>query len=199
MREERVKEIARIQEKDRNKLYQSIIQKNERLNDFQLKKLKIIEQKKKMQDEIIKKKEIYNQKFQQIISRRGFDNKSMKIIKKMFPDNEKINELIQNFRSGNFKKARALSQNNVFTNMTDLSKSRDYCKNSSRQNSKIVQKKNKNNSTNLDNINNSLYIPNNNNKQFSLYLTSIDSKKNILTNDNNYNSNNNIKDKNNNT
>ena len=48
MREERVKEIARIQEKDRNKLYQSIIQKNERLNDFQLKKLKIIEKKKKI-------------------------------------------------------------------------------------------------------------------------------------------------------
>ena len=178
IREERVKKIQRIKENDQNKLYKSIIEKNEKLNEFQLKKLKIIEHKKKIQDEIIRKKEKYKEQFQQIFSHKNFSQKTIKIIKQMFPNNAKINQLIQSYYHKDFKKKRAISQNNLFINNKSLiSSSRD----SFFANQKMLKPSSTKDIFNKTNVSSNFI---NFNSQHSMYLTSSGDKKNFVSNEN---------------
>ena len=178
IREERVKIIARLKENNRNKLYKSLLQKSERLNEFKLMKLKIIEKKKKIQKELSRKKHLYNQKLQSLFSNKGLTNRSVKIIRKMFPDNEKINELIDSYRSNNLKKLRSLSQSNLLNINNSISQSRETNKSHINFQKKI--KKNDNIIRNYnDNTNISMNVINHSPNQFSFYLTSIDNKKNL--------------------
>ena len=116
LKEEKIKALSRIQEYDRNQLYKNILEKSERLNELNLQKLKIIEKKKLMKDKILRKKEKYTEQFQLITSSKGFNLESIKFIEKIFPNNEKINQLIQ--------KIKLKSQRNIFMNQNNLYSSR---------------------------------------------------------------------------
>ena len=116
LKEEKIKALSRIQEYDRNQLYKTILEKSERLNELNSQKLKIIEKKKLMKDKILRKKEKYTEQFQLITSSKGFNLESIKFIEKIFPNNEKINQLIQ--------KIKLKSQRNIFMNQNNLYSSR---------------------------------------------------------------------------
>ena len=116
LKEEKIKALSRIQEYDRNQLYKNILEKSERLNELNSQKLKIIEKKKLMKDKILRKKEKYTEQFQLITSSKGFNLESIKFIEKIFPNNEKINQLIQ--------KIKLKSQRNIFMNQNNLYSSR---------------------------------------------------------------------------
>jgi hypothetical protein len=96
----------------------------------------------------------------------------------MFPDNEKINELIDSYRSNNLKKLRSLSQSNLLNINNSISQSRETNKSHINFQKKI--KKNDNIIRNYnDNTNISMNVINHSPNQFSFYLTSIDNKKNL--------------------
>jgi hypothetical protein len=120
LKEEKIKAIARIQEYDRNQLYKNILEKSERLNELKLKKLKIIEKKKIMKEEFLRKKEKYIEQFQLISSTKGFNLETIKFIEKIFPNNEKIHQLIEKIK---LKTQRNLNpQNKINSNTTYLDK-----------------------------------------------------------------------------
>ena len=96
----------------------------------------------------------------------------------MFPDNERINELIDSYRSNNLKKLRTLSQSNLLYNNNSISQSREI--NKSYINIHKNLKKNDKNIRNYnDQINRSVNVINQSPNQFSIYLTSIDNKRSI--------------------
>ena len=53
------------------------------------------EKKKKMQNEIAYKKEVYTKEFQKLLSRKTIDESTVKRLKEMFPDSKEIDELIE--------------------------------------------------------------------------------------------------------
>ena len=141
-------------------------------------KLKIIEKKNKIQKEINRKKNLYNKKLQSIFSNKGLNNRSVKIIRKMFPDNEKINELIDSYRTNNLKKLRTLSQSNILNN-NSISQSREINKSYININKKLKKNDISSFRNYNDKTNRSVNLLNHSPNQFSFYLTSIDNKKNI--------------------
>ena len=72
--------------------------KREKLENFKLQKQLISERKRKIRDDIIKKKEEYDKEFKKMVHKKNIDNKMIKNIIKMFPNNVKINSLLNRLK-----------------------------------------------------------------------------------------------------
>ena len=72
--------------------------KREKLENFTLQKQLISERKRKIRDDIIKKKEEYDKEFKKMFHKKNIDNKMIKNIIKMFPNNVKINSLLNRLK-----------------------------------------------------------------------------------------------------
>ena len=72
--------------------------KREKLENFTLQKQLISERKRKIRDDIIKKKEEYDEEFKKMFHKKNIDNKMIKNIIKMFPNNVKINSLLNRLK-----------------------------------------------------------------------------------------------------
>ncbi len=96
----------------------------------------------------------------------------------MFPNNAKINQLIQSYYHNDFKKKRAISQNNLFiNNKSRLSSSRDYFY----SNQKMLKPSSTKDIFNKTNVSSNFI---NFNSQYSMYITSSGDKKNFVSNEN---------------
>ena len=68
--------------------------KNEKIEKFKEEQQLISERKKQVRDEIIRKKEEYDYKFQKMFHRKNIDDKMIRNIQNMFPGNTRINILL---------------------------------------------------------------------------------------------------------
>lgn len=95
IKEEKIKIISRQRDNEREKLFKSIEEKDKRINEFKQNKLLMAEKKKKMQNEIAYKKEVYTKEFQKLLSRKTIDESTVKKLKEMFPESKEIDDLIE--------------------------------------------------------------------------------------------------------
>ena len=181
---ERMEAIEKIKEYDRNKLMKNIIKKNEKIELFKYKKLKIYENKRQFQHELQKQKENYTNEFQKIFNKKNIDNIFMKKLKKIFPNNNKIDSLFNSMRQTNFS----------FNNNKYLNKSQNNFKTSINFNVKLMKSKsnleNKFFSSRKDKKNLSDYINYNNYDDFKNYFNNNSINNEIYSSDNKKNEDN---------
>ena len=103
-KENKIKQIAEEQEKKREDTLQWIINKNNKVEEFKRQKELINENQRKIAIKINRKKEEYSQRFHQIFSKKNIDENTLNAIKEMFPNNQEINHLIDDFNEMNGKK-----------------------------------------------------------------------------------------------
>ena len=81
----------------------------------------ISEQKRLIADEISKKKQEFSGRFETIFSKKSIDERTIRTIQEMFPDNQEINNLLNNFKTMN-------SNNNSTTNSNSMYKKKRQSK-----------------------------------------------------------------------
>ena len=96
-KEFRVKEIAQQKENKINDTRMRLYDKNKKVELFLKQKHILNEQKKFFFDEINKQKQIYSETFQNLFNKKHIDEQTLDHIKNMFPNNPKINEIINEF------------------------------------------------------------------------------------------------------
>ena len=101
MMNEKQQALSRKQANNREELYQEIMNKNKRVENFLKEKELEAEKKKKMQEDIAKKKEMYTNEMQKIFAKKEINENTVKKLKELFPDNPEINELLQNYHDTN--------------------------------------------------------------------------------------------------
>ena len=92
--ENRVKLIGQYLEKKRENLREELKEKDKRVQNFNRNKTDLIHQKRKKYDEIMKEKDLDNEQFEKIMNKKSFDKKSLQSFKEMFPENDKIDKII---------------------------------------------------------------------------------------------------------
>ena len=95
LKQDALKQLERLNANKREKTLRWIINKGDRIEKFKLQQQILSERKRKVKDEIIKKKAEYEYQFQKMFHKKNLDQKMINDIHKMFPDNEKINYLLQ--------------------------------------------------------------------------------------------------------
>ena len=76
------------------KAEKEIDDKREKIEQFKKEQELILERKRQVRDDIIRKKEEYDYKFQKMFHRKNIDDKMIRNIQNMFPGNERINSLL---------------------------------------------------------------------------------------------------------
>lgn len=99
LKKEKIRIIAKKQEIEREKIFDEIAHKTLQVDQFLQKKRLFVEKKLKFQADISKKKEEYTEKFQSLMNKKSIDDKTLRIMKKMFPNNLEIDDLILNLNS----------------------------------------------------------------------------------------------------
>ena len=92
--ENRVKLIGQYLENKRENLREELKEKDKRVQNFNRNKTDLIHQKRKKYDEIMKEKDLDNEQFEKIMNKKSFDKKSLQSFKEMFPENDKIDKII---------------------------------------------------------------------------------------------------------
>ena len=93
-KQKHMKELENNKDLKREKAMKEIEDKNERIEKFKEEQQLISERKKQVRDEIVRKKEEYDNKFQKMFHKKNIDDKMIRNIQKMFPGNTRINILL---------------------------------------------------------------------------------------------------------
>ena len=96
-KEHRVKLITQYLENKRNQLREELCQKDKRVEKFMRNKANKMRKKKSIYDEITKEKQQDNEQFEKVLNKKSFDKKSLNMLNEIFPKNEKMNNLIDEF------------------------------------------------------------------------------------------------------
>ena len=100
-RQEKVKQIEKMQEYQRNIEREILNEKSKKIQEFMDNKVKLNQYKKEVNDNIAMQKSIYNEQLQAILGSKTINENTLDSIKSMFPSNEKINNLIDEFKQLN--------------------------------------------------------------------------------------------------
>ena len=109
MKKKKKNKLQKNKEKKREDTLQWIINKNNKVEEFKRQKELINENQRKIAIEINRKKEEYSQRFHHIFSKKNVDENNLNAIKEMFPNNQEINHLIDDFNEMNGKKLKLIS------------------------------------------------------------------------------------------
>ena len=93
-----IKELNKKNKIEKENTLKWIKNKMDKMENFKLQKQLISERKRKIRDDIIKKKEEYDEEFKKMFHKKNIDNKMIKNIIKMFPNNVKINSLLKRLK-----------------------------------------------------------------------------------------------------
>lgn len=96
-KEHRVKLITQYLENKRDKLREELHKKDKRVEKFMRNKVNKMRKKKSIYDEITKEKQQDNEQFEKVLNKKSFDKKSLNLLNDIFPQNEKMNKIINEF------------------------------------------------------------------------------------------------------
>ena len=96
-KEYRVKQIAILLENRRNEIREQLNEKDKRVEEFMLNKSNKAHQKRIMYDEITKEKQLDNEQFEKMLSKKNVDKNVLNSIKEMFPNNRQVDGIINEF------------------------------------------------------------------------------------------------------
>lgn len=108
--DENLLHISRKEQFERERTIEQINKRAKRLDDMKYQKLLIIEEKKRVQSEIAKKKEEFTNMFNMFFTKRNIDIHSLHSLKGMFSNNPKFTELCEQLKNSD----RTLRTNNSF-------------------------------------------------------------------------------------
>ena len=89
-----IENLEKNKDLKRMKAEKEIDDKREKIEQFKKEQELILERKRQVRDDIIRKKEEYDYKFQKMFHRKNIDDKMIRNIQNMFPGNERINSLL---------------------------------------------------------------------------------------------------------
>ena len=95
LKQDALKQLERMNANKREKTLRWIMNKGDRIEKFKLQQQILSERKRKVKDEVTRKKAEYEYQFQKMFHKKNIDQKMINDIHKMFPNNEKINYLLQ--------------------------------------------------------------------------------------------------------
>ena len=95
LKQDAIKQLERMNANKREKTLRWIMNKGDRIEKFKLQQQILSERKRKVKDEVTRKKAEYEYQFQKMFHKKNIDQKMINDIHKMFPNNEKINYLLQ--------------------------------------------------------------------------------------------------------
>jgi len=78
----------------REDLREDLNERDKRIENFMKNKVNIIHKKKDIYEKITKEKDLDNEKFERIMNKKSFDKKSFNYFRQIFPENEKVDEII---------------------------------------------------------------------------------------------------------
>ena len=90
----RVKLITQYLINKREDLRNELLERDRKVDNFMRNKTGLIHKKRNIYDEIMKENDLDNDKFEKIMNKKTFDKNSFKSFKEIFPDNEKMDDLI---------------------------------------------------------------------------------------------------------
>lgn len=98
-RENRVKLIGQYLENKREELRELLEEKDKRVEKFNKNKTNMIHLKRLKYDEILKEKNLDNDKIEKIMNKKSLDKKSLNSFIEMFPDNDKMYRIVNEFNA----------------------------------------------------------------------------------------------------
>ena len=78
----------------REDLREDLNERDKRIENFMKNKINVIHKKKDIYEKITKEKDLDNEKFERIMNKKSFDKKSFNYFRQIFPENEKVDEII---------------------------------------------------------------------------------------------------------
>lgn len=78
----------------REDLREDLNERDKRIENFMKNKVNVIHKKKDIYEKITKEKDLDNEKFERIMNKKSFDKKSFYYFRQIFPENEKVDEII---------------------------------------------------------------------------------------------------------
>ena len=90
----RIKLITQYLLNKREDLREKLEKRNKKVEKFMGNKTNLIHRKREMFDKIMKESDLDNEQYEKILSKKSFDRKSFKSLGKIFPENEKMDDLI---------------------------------------------------------------------------------------------------------
>lgn len=78
----------------REDLREDLNERDKRIENFMKNKVDVIHKKKDIYEKITKEKDLDNEKFERIMNKKSFDKKSFNYFRQIFPENEKVDEII---------------------------------------------------------------------------------------------------------
>ena len=91
----------------REELRDDLQERDKKVERFMRNKVNLIHKKKAIYEDIMTEKELDNDKFEKILSKKSFDNKVLHSFKEIFPENDKIDEIINEFNVHFHKKTNS--------------------------------------------------------------------------------------------
>ncbi len=122
-KEENIRIISKIQEDERQKTFQRLNDKSQKLDEFISQKSMIAEKKRQVQDEISRKKQEYVERFEKIFKKKTLNEKTINELIKMFPDNEEVINMINSLKGG--EQSLVSSSTNFHSNKTTKPSTRE--------------------------------------------------------------------------
>ena len=90
----RIKLITQYLLNKREDLREKLEKRNKKVEKFMGNKTNLIHKKREMFDKIMKESDLDNEQYEKILNKKSFDRKSFKSLGKIFPENEKMDDLI---------------------------------------------------------------------------------------------------------
>ena len=90
----RVKLITQYLINKREDLRNELLERDKKVDQFMRNKTGLIHKKRNIFDEIMKENDLDNEKYEKIMNKKSFDKNAFKSFKDIFPDNEKMDDLI---------------------------------------------------------------------------------------------------------
>ena len=90
----RVKLITQYLINKREDLRNELLERDKKVEQFMRNKTGLIHKKRNIFDEIMKENDLDNEKYEKIMNKKSFDKNAFKSFKDIFPDNEKMDDLI---------------------------------------------------------------------------------------------------------
>ena len=97
-KEYRVRHLAQLLENKRNEIREQLNEKDKRIEEFMKNKSRIVQKKKSIYDEINKEKQLDNEQFEKMMSKKTINKNVLNSLKEMFPDNKQIDSIILQFK-----------------------------------------------------------------------------------------------------
>ena len=91
----------------REELRDDLQERDKKVERFMRNKVNLIHKKKAIYEDIMTEKELDNDKFEKILSKKSLDNKVLHSFKEIFPENDKIDEIINEFNVHLHKKTNS--------------------------------------------------------------------------------------------